>query len=137
VTERLSLAIRTQPSRIKLLISRSHRPSGSLHNKNTSLLRISGQMEQLPASSGLLQRLLPRLVHHRDVADGILCLLFLSEENRRSPASDSQVSEHEAAFISVLHFIRQSKGNSYFLCYPLKHNNFKPLIHITCVSRLY
>lgn len=49
----LSLAVRTHSGRIKLLVTRSHRPVGSRHNKSTSLLRLSGQMEQLPASAGL------------------------------------------------------------------------------------
>ena len=52
--EQLSLAVRTHSDRIKLLVTISHRPVGSRHNKSTSLLRLSGQMEQLPASAGLL-----------------------------------------------------------------------------------
>jgi hypothetical protein len=55
--ERLSLAVRTHSGGIKLLVARSHRPAGSRHNKNTSLLRLSGQLGQLPASAGLLRLL--------------------------------------------------------------------------------
>jgi len=52
--EQLSLAVRTHSGRIKLLATRSHRLIGSRHKKSTYLLRLIGQMEQLPASAGLL-----------------------------------------------------------------------------------
>jgi hypothetical protein len=57
--EQLSLAVRTHSDWIKLLVTRSHRPVGSRHSKNTSLLRLSGQMEQFPAFSGLLRLFFP------------------------------------------------------------------------------
>ena len=52
--EQLSPDVRTHSGRIKLLVTRRHRPVGSRHNKNTSLLRLSGQLERLPSSAGLL-----------------------------------------------------------------------------------
>lgn len=59
--EQLSLAVRTHSGRIKLLATRRHRLVGSRHKKSTSLLRLSGQMEQLPASAGLLCLFSPQI----------------------------------------------------------------------------
>jgi hypothetical protein len=103
--EQLSLAFRTHSARIKLLVIRSHRPVGSSHNKNISLLRLCGQMEQLSASAGLLCLFFPDWFRTANSLMGFFVLHLHWQEVNHPCVVCAHASEREKIFCSVFIFI--------------------------------